>query len=240
MSARRVLVTGPVESLSDYSRAAAAAGWEPIELPLLEIEFVDLDAASACAGAFDRIVITSSTALRFVEAALLARPKLCGVRASVVGERTADKARALGLAAVDSPARDVDDLARGLLDEIPKGARVLWPHGDQSDALAHALRSIGVDVVDPVVYRVRPTRDAAPPPAADAVFFASPSAIRAWLARAAHANDSPTVAIAIGRTTHHALLAETALAFFDTISLPMPTPEAFAHVLGHLDPRARL
>lgn len=239
MSARRVLVTGPVESLSDYSRAARVAGWEPIELPLLEVEFVDVDAASACAGAFDRIVITSATALRFVDAALRARPQLCAVRASVVGERTADKARALGLVTVDSPARDADDLARRLVDEIPKDARVLWPHGDQSDTLAHALRSIGVEVVDPVVYRIRPTRDVAPPPDADAVFFASPSAIRAWLACASRANASPTVAIAIGRTTHHALIAETALAFFDTISLPMPTPEAFAHVLGHLDPGAR-
>lgn len=238
MSARRVLVTGPVESLSDYSQAARAAGWEPVELSLLEVELLAVDAQRACTGAFDAIAITSGNVLPFLADAVRALPALARVPASVVGARTVERARAIGLAVDGTAASDADELARALVADLARGARVLWPHGDQSDELARVVSAHGIHVEAPLVYRVRPARGGEPP-SADAVFFASPSAIRAWLARSTRASAAPPVAIAIGRTTHHALLAETALTFFDTISLPMPTPEAFAHVLGHLDPRAR-
>lgn len=237
MSARRVLVTGPIESLSDYSRAAREAGWDALELPLLEIELLDVDVERVCAGTFDRIAITSANALPFLTDALRAQPELARVRASVVGARTAERARAIGLGVVGAPMEDAEALARALASELSSRTRVLWPHGDRSDDLARALRARAIEVADPVVYRVRPARGGAPP-TADAVFFASPSAVRAWKQRAPHANER-ALAIAIGRTTLEALLAETGLAFFDTISLPLPTPEAFGQVLGHLDPRAR-
>ena len=47
--------------------------------------------------------------------------------------------------------------------------------------------------------------------------------------------ETPRVAIAIGTTTFDALMAETDMVFFDTISLPEPTPEAFGFVVAHVD-----
>src|SRR5439155_21512882 len=45
MGPPRVLVTGPLESLSEYAQAARAAGWEAVEKPLLRIEPSPFDRA---------------------------------------------------------------------------------------------------------------------------------------------------------------------------------------------------
>jgi uroporphyrinogen-III synthase len=100
--------------------------------------------------------------------------------------------------------------------------------------LARSLLQGGFAVEDPIAYETQALTSGKPIPPSTAVLFASPSAVRAWHERPA--GSDPRIAIAIGRTTLDALLQETPARFFDTISLPQATPEAFAVVLAHLDP----
>ena len=247
MKRARILVTGPIESLSEYAAAARSAGWKAIELPLLRIEPHALDPTRMTGSRFDWICITSSNALAFLEEALRASMHLRDVRCAVVGERSAARIEALGLPLAFDPATDAASLGDRVLAAAKKGERVFWPRGSVSDDLALRLRAGGLEVVDPVAYTTHAIERANPPPQTEAVFFASPSAVHAWCARSATANSSRTpeseqasqprvrTAIAIGRTTFDALVSETEDLFFDTISLPEPTPRALEQVLAHLD-----
>ncbi len=231
---KRVLVTGPVDRLAEYAASARAAGWEAIEAPLLRIEARRFERSAIASEEYDWICVTSASALPWLEAAIAACAELRSARVAVVGERTAERVRALGLALGLAAALDAEALAAELAVHVHAGARVLWPRGSVSDDLARALRASGIAVDDPVAYETRTLARTDPLPESTAVFFASPSAVRAWHAR--NAEDGPRLAIVIGRTTFDALLHETQARFFDTISLPQPTPEAFAAVLAHLDP----
>jgi uroporphyrinogen-III synthase len=231
---KRVLVTGPVDRLAEYAASARAAGWEAVETPLLRIEARRFQSSDLAHARYDWICITSASALPWLEAAIDARPDLRASPVAAVGERTAERVRALGLALGSPPALDAEALAAGLAARARPGARVLWPRGSVSSDLASALRAARVDVDDPIAYETRALERSDPFPPSAAIFFASPSAVRAWHER--DAESDPRLAIAIGRTTFDALLHETQARFFDTISLPQPTPEAFAAVLAHLDP----
>jgi uroporphyrinogen-III synthase len=229
---KRVIVTGPVEHLADYARAARSAGWEAVEFPVLATEPRRFDASAIGNGRYDWVCVTSASALPWLEEAGSALPSLREARCAAVGKRTAERAAALGFAPALPPAADAVELAASLR-AAARGGRILWPRGSLSDELARSLRDAGFEVDDPIAYatRARPTSE--PLPAGSAVFFASPSAVRAW-----HERDAETerrLAIAIGRTTFDAVLQETPARFFDTISLPQPTPEAFGIVLAHLD-----
>lgn len=231
----RVLITGPIEGAGDYARAARQVGWEPIELPLLAIDLATVDTARIASARYDWICVTSSSALEFLAAALRAAPQLARVPCAVVGPRTAERLQALGFALGLPPATDAAALADALDQKSPRSAHVLWPRGSLSDDLARRLRERGLTIADPVVYTTRVLASRALAPRVEAVFFASPSAVRAWFSDAHAAQTSARTAIAIGVTTFDALLSETEAAFFDTISLPEPTPEAFGLVLQHLD-----
>jgi len=235
---KRVLVTGPAGRLEEYARAAQEAGWEAIEHPLLAIEPNAFDPSQIADGRFDWICVTSSNALEYLGSALAALPDLRATPCAVVGERTAESARGIGLDVVLAPARDAAALAEALRSKARSGQRVLWPRGSQSDDLARDLRQGGLEVCDPIAYASRAVAPDASraPRAADAVFFASPSAVRAW--HDLGGAGERRVAIAIGATTFHALLLETEPRFFDTISLPQPTPEALSFVLAHLEPES--
>ena len=232
---RRVLVTGPAGRLEEYARAASEAGWEALEHPLLAIEPAEFEAAQVEGEPFDWICVTSSSALDYLRSALASLPALRATPCAAVGERTAQGARAIGLDVVLEPARDSAALAEALRSRARSGQRVLWPRGDQSDELARDLRRSGLEVADPIAYasRALPPDANRAPPAADAVFFASPSAVRAW--HELGGAGERRIGIAIGATTFDALLQETEPRFFDTISLPQPTPEALGFVLAHLD-----
>jgi uroporphyrinogen-III synthase len=264
---KRVLVTGPLESSADYADAARRAGWEAFEWPLLRIVPHRHDVAALLAQRFDWICVTSSSALAFLGDLCRAGSTLRSVPCAIVGERSGRRARELGFA-IDLVAASAAELCDELARRAPGGARVLWPRGHLSDELADELRRCSFSVDDPVVYATLQLERSSAPPATDAIFFASPSAVRAWYDRAPSSTmrarhrsepeheserrgdmartgdrgaaaariDEPRVAIAIGSTTLDALMSETELSFFDTISLPEPTPEAFGFVLAHLDP----
>lgn len=232
---KRVLVTGPVERIGEWSAAARAAGWEPIELPLLEIVPRDVDARDvlASAGQIDWLCVTSSSAIAFVERALRVDPTLHRIPAAVVGERSAEMLRALGFTLAFGAQSGVAALARSLGARASEKSRMLWPRGDRSDVLARSLRALGHVVFDPIVYATRSHWTRAIP-ACEAVFFASPSAVAAWHE---HEGDAPTaqLAIAIGPSTGQALHDEVESKIERMVTLAEPTPAAFEHVLAHLD-----
>ena len=229
---RSVLVTGPTGHIEEYAEAARRAGWEAHALPLLRIEPRSFARADLSRDRFDWICIASGSSLAWLEGAFSLLPSLRAAACAVVGRRTAEGVSRLGFSVGIGPCADAAELHSALRSRAARGASVLCPHGDRSEELARSLRQDGFEVESPLAYETRPLEREGSAPESTAVFFASPSAVRSW-----HAGKETArrIAIAIGRTTFDALHEETSASFFDTISLPEPTPEAFAVVLQHLD-----
>ncbi len=238
MARPRVLVTGPVESLDEWCEAARGAGWEALPFALIEIEELapGADEARALLAAPhpERLCVTSVHALPFLAALAAREPRLAALPCSVVGQKSVGRLRALGFSGPIDWHASAEALRSELFALEPRPARVLWPRGDKSDELARVLREAGVEVRDPLAYRNRP-RTGGTPPQGELVFFASPSAVRAWSELGA---ECPARALAIGATTFQALLGEKRLAFSDIISLSEPTSSAFAAALQHIDLRS--
>ena len=258
----RVLVTGPADRIDDYIAAAREVGWEALPFPLLTLVPRPLGDFKL-ARKVGLLCVTSASALPWIAELVRARPKLVDMPVAVVGERSARGLQELGWRATIDRHDDAESLAVALATVFERGGRVLWPRGDRSDALAQALREAGADVQDPIAYENRTLAQSTPPPAVDAVFLASPSAVHAWCN--ASVISAPTTntpvpnasrgsgplgnaqpataplgsaprAIVIGPTTLDALLEEKNQPFAATITLPDPTPEAFRNALAHLDP----
>ena len=85
---KRVLVTGPLESSSEYADAARRAGWEAIEWPLLRIVPHRHCVAALLAQRFDWISITSSNALAFLGDLCRASSSVRSIPCAIVGERS--------------------------------------------------------------------------------------------------------------------------------------------------------
>lgn len=228
----RVLVTGPARGPEPWLAAAERVGWTALAHPLLRIRELDVDLARDLDALPDWIAVTSSNALSALDRAARARPELRAVPAACVGNATAERLHALGFATPLEPAANARRLGAALAGACDAGTRVLWPRGPLSDELAERLRAAALEVADPVVYETEPNPDLEPPPEADAVFFASPSSVRAWVERDPGPRDVP--AIALGATTYGPLRALEGEAFSYAIRLAAPTPEAFAACLRAL------
>lgn len=239
MQPPRVLVTGPVEQLDEWCAAAREAGWEGIPWPLIVIEPRAPDEAllrETAAAPPERLCLTSAQALPFLEALAARVPALRALPCSLVGQRSVGKLRALGFRGALDWHANAEALRDELLALEPRPARILWPRGDRSIELARALRAAGVAVADPIAYTNRPRARGETPPECELVFFASPSAVEAWVALGAEPNVRR--ALGIGASTLQALLAGKSLPFFDIISLPEPTSRSFTVALQHIDLRS--
>lgn len=245
--ARRVLVTGPVDGpgrgargMKEWCGAAQDAGWEALEWPLVSVRETDVDLVQRIDGLPDWIALTSSSAAAALERAGAALPELRGVPVGVVGERSAERVRAAGFRVAPAPAATAAELAARLSAElegpepgrVPGAARVLWPRGPLSSELAELLRAAGVEVDDPIVYTVESIEHEERAPSADAVFFASPSAVRAWKAR--EGPRAGATAVAIGATTSAALAELPAGAFARTAVIAEPEPAELGRLLSEL------
>lgn len=218
-----VLITGPLRGRSAWIEAAHTAGWEAIEYPLLDV-------APQAAGPWpaqppDWIAVTSSSAIPALEAAAARAPELKSVPLAVVGESSAERLYQAGWTPRVVPpagASHAHGLAEALIAEAAPGARIAWPHGARATELGDLLVEAGFEVEAPVVYDVETVQHHQAPPRTDAVFFASPSAVQAWL-------DLDTgfvpAGLAIGWTTLDALLESDA---HFSMSLPLAAPEPAA------------
>ncbi len=180
-----------------------ALGIEPFELPLLvHASGPDRDRLEAALReAWDWVVVTSPEGARvLLEAwAAVGRP---GLRVAAVGAGTARVLEGAGLCPGFVPSR-----AKGavLARELPGAGRVLYPASAIADTtLETGLAARGFRVARLNVYTTLPA-EVAPEEArrarqADAVTFASPSAVRAWVRVVG--GDLP--AACIGETTARA------------------------------------
>lgn len=208
LDGRRVVVTraaAQAQSLVDRLRELGA---EPLVVPLIEI--VDpsdggaaLDAALSRLADFDWIVVTSPNAAARVGAALRAattRPRIAAVGLATEA--------ALGLDADLVPAvQTAEDLSSGfdhgagmvliIEPERPRG------EGSEPSALHRALSTKGWTVTAVDAYRTIPVSPASGDLlrvlSADAVLFASGSAVRSWVD--VYGKQTPAVTAAIGPST---------------------------------------
>ena len=230
-----VLLTGPTHGIETWSAAAQEAGWQALCLPLVTTKSTGHALMEPGHDDPDWIVITSSSALEPLAAALEEHPTLASCPLLCVGETSATRAIELGLENArwsPSASQNAEALGKQLLEEAQPGERVLWPRGQRSDALARQLTAGGLEVHAPVVYESVLVELTEEPPEADAVFFASPSAVRAW---DAEQRAGRPAAIAIGWTTYEAL-EPVADQFSMVLPLIQPTSQSFTHCLQSFFP----
>ncbi|HEX5478854.1 MAG TPA: uroporphyrinogen-III C-methyltransferase [Dehalococcoidia bacterium] len=161
---KRVLVTRTRQQASELSRALAAQGAEPIELPSLEIvaKADPNELARAIDGlrtsAYGWCVFTSANAVELFfghlrEAGLDARA-FARTMIAAIGPGTADALRRSGLSADVVPERFVaEGLADALRGRVMRGERVLLPRATGArELLVDELAQQGVGVDELVLY----------------------------------------------------------------------------------------
>jgi uroporphyrinogen III methyltransferase / synthase len=205
----RVLLTRPQsEGADDWAAAFMAAGAEPIAYPTIAVappeSWQPLDLALAGLDGYDWIIFTSQTAVAVVLSRLPGRRFAAAMRAKIaaVGPSTGRAVDAGGGKVALVPR---DRRQEGLVEalrSVPAGARILLPiAAGGRTLLAESLRGRGCTVDVLPIYATVPRADLPPPPAFDVATFASPSALRAYLAHAgAHSLAGKMVGV-IGATT---------------------------------------
>jgi uroporphyrinogen III methyltransferase/synthase len=194
---KRVLVTRTRQQASELSRALAAQGAEPVELPTLEIvPSYDAAALAAAIGdlrtaAYGWIVFTSANAVELFDGHLrdagLDSRAYGRARIAAIGPGTAEALAAVGLRADLVPERYVaESLLEAFAVRAMRGQRVLLPRAEGArEVLVDGLAALGARVDELTLYR----SDVPANPAAeglrrlregeiDVVTFASSSSVR--------------------------------------------------------------
>jgi uroporphyrinogen-III synthase len=202
LAGRRILVTR--ERPGELADRLEAHGATVVHVPLIATVDADGDALRTALDTLadhDWLVVTSSAGADRVGGAAAAVPS---VRLAAVGTASAARLAELAGRPVDVvPTRQrADALAAALVDRAGRPPRrFLVAQADRAaPTLVDRLRAAGHDVTAVTAYR---TELQAPPPGAvdhaDAVVFASGSAVRAWCD--ALGATAPPIAVAIGPST---------------------------------------
>ncbi|HYM14663.1 MAG TPA: uroporphyrinogen-III C-methyltransferase, partial [Dehalococcoidia bacterium] len=162
---KRVLVTRTRRQASELSRALAAQGAEPVELPTIEIvPRVDASALAAAiealrTSAYQWCVFTSANAVELFaghlrDAGLDARA-FGRARIAAIGPGTADALARAGLRAdVVPPTFVAESLLDALSSRVLRGARVLLPRAEGArTVLVDGLAALGARVDELTLYR---------------------------------------------------------------------------------------
>lgn len=231
----RVCLTGPAtpRAAARWIDAVGAAGtWEPVHCPLVRVVGRPIEPAGVTLLPA-MVAVTSQNAIPALRRLWAERVDVREAPHAAIGLATARSLRQAGVDPV-LVGRAEESGAAPLADAIAKatqpGDRILWPRGDLASDLREHLVVAGRVVEDPVAYRSEEVAGAQLPSPLDAAFFASPSAVRAWLRVA----DAPRVtAIAIGATTQSEL-AVSYSRFQRLLRLHRPTPDALVEALATL------
>lgn len=218
LSGWTVVVTRPKKKAASLSGALRSVGASVVSLPSIAV-VGPRDGGKALAGAlsvvggYDWIAFTSSNAVERFLSGIRDVRQLAGVKLAAVGTATAAALRRGHLVA---DLVSVRPSAAGLVESMGKpptgatvGGRVLFCRAaDALPTLAEGLRAAGwtVDEVEAYATELPTPRDGATrgnverARGADAVVFASPSAVRGFVSLLSH-EGVPQVAVCIGETT---------------------------------------
>lgn len=207
---RRILLPSSEALQAKAAGAVRDFGGVPVGLPLVRLS---PDPAGIPAlkrlKEFDWLVVTSPSAVhmlwRMMREAGVDIRKLPGILTA--GPGTTEAFRSLGVVPDVTPARNFG--SEGVLEtvrqSVPGGAAILRVRSQLAGPdLAHALTEAGYRVEDCVLYRNDPVRPARIP-AFDAVFFASASAVEAFMTLQPADALEGKVVVAMGRPTLAAL-----------------------------------
>jgi uroporphyrinogen-III synthase len=169
-----VVVTRPARQAGPFVAMLRDAGADPILLPTIEIEPIEIDAASRAALAPDDFDWTVYTSANAVECSLPQLPRPARTRVAAIGRATARALDEQGIRvdAVPQAASDSEGLLElGVFTDL-RGQRILIVKGAGGRTLLRAeLARRGAEVVLCEVYRRRPA--AADPAALEALQRAS-------------------------------------------------------------------
>lgn len=210
LQGRRVLLTCSDALQSVAAREVRDAGGVSVSLPLIRlVPAAGAEQLAERVGQFDWLVITSPSAVRCLLAAM--RTAEVDIRTLphilACGPGTCRELRVAGIQPAAVPERHFG--GRGTLEvarkRIGSGKRVLRVRSDKAGpALAEALRESGIGVEDVCLYRNMHIGQAVLPPC-EVVFFASSSAVAAFIEAWGIEALSRRTVLAIGQPTAAAL-----------------------------------
>jgi uroporphyrinogen III methyltransferase/synthase len=233
LKGQRVLLTCSAALQDEACRSVRAAGGVPLPLPLIRMNPTPAAAdVAADVADYDWLIVTSPSAVRCLLQALReAETDLRALPAIMAcGPGTLRELKAAGLNADAVPTSGFG--AEGLLplvkERIAAGARVLRVRSDRAGrGLADRLREQVDEVDDVCIYRNEPVTGAELPEC-DVVFFASSSAVTAFIETWGSESLADRTVLAIGQPTAKTLQSAG-------LSGYLVSPEAtVSDAIGHL------
>ena len=226
LQGRRILVTRAAEQAAEFTEQLRQRGAVVVECPTIQLvpplHWHEVDAAINTLPDFDWLILTSVNGVRFFFTRLLELGhdihdlQHCNVCA--VGPKTAEALLQLGITPALVPEQFTGEGIVTAFQGIDLQAkRMLFPKADGArDLIPQQLRSMGAEVIDPVVYRniIPPAlsdtaKTALEQQQLDAVIFSSPSTARNLASLAGGVERlqhllKPTVVASIGPVTTRA------------------------------------
>lgn len=195
LQGRRILVTRAAEQAAEFTEQLRQRGAVVVECPTIQLvpprQWDAVDAAIHQLSSFDWLILTSVNGVRFFFSRLqeLGRSvhNLQSCKVCAVGPKTAEALQELGITPDLAPEQFTGEGIVAAFQVIDLQAkRMLFPKADGArDLIPQQLRSMGAEVIDPVVYRniIPPTLPDAAKTALeqqqlDTVIFSSPSTAR--------------------------------------------------------------
>jgi uroporphyrinogen III methyltransferase / synthase len=192
----KVVITRSRKGNAELAKSLEPLGFEPVPMDTIEFlppkDWSGVDASLKRIGEFDWLLFTSATGVDFfaqrMSALSLAVPWRGRPAVAAVGEKTAAALQRAGIKVEFVPSKY---LTSALAEQLPRerGRRVLILRADAGNPeVVPALERRGFGVEDMAIYRTSPVSYGADQPIelaldADAIVFASPSAVEAFIRR---------------------------------------------------------